>query len=179
MQNAHIKRAEGHTWTITINGVKDTGFRLIWTDPNRSDFRRTEGGDVESVVVAGLPDGFQKLDAFEADAELLSISHPEMWTKLEPAVIPEPAPDEVITREAPAEQPEPTTEVSDDTAPPAPGGPAARADRPTRTEHRNPGPTAGNLPAPGRRGDGARPSRASRGGVSAPPYPIIQPTLES
>ncbi|QCO07387.1 hypothetical protein [Azospirillum argentinense] len=127
MQIAHIKRAEGHTWTITINGVEDTGFRLIWTDPDRSDFRRTEGGDVESVVVAGLPDGFQKLDAFEADAELLSISHPEMWTKLEPEVPPGPAPDEVITTEAPTEQPEPTTEVSDDTAPTSTGRPRRRS----------------------------------------------------
>ncbi|MFC5358059.1 hypothetical protein [Azospirillum himalayense] len=115
MQNAHIKRAEGHTWTITINGVEDTGFRLIWTDPDRSDFRRTEGGDVESVVVAGLPDGFQTHDSFEADAEVLSISHPEMWTKLEPAVITEPAPDEAApVDEAPVEQPEPTTEASGD-----------------------------------------------------------------
>lgn len=127
MQTAHIKRAEGHTWTITINGVEDTGFRLIWTDPDRSDFRRTEGGDVESVVVAGLPDGFQKLDALEADAELLSISHPEMWTKLEPAVIPEPAPDEIVTTEAPAEQPEPTTEATDDTVPTSTGRPRRRS----------------------------------------------------
>ncbi|MGY0793086.1 hypothetical protein ACW7BJ_27280 [Azospirillum argentinense] len=127
MQIAHIKRAEGHTWTITINGVEDTGFRLIWTEPDRSDFRRTEGGDVESVVVTGLQDGFQKVDAFEADAEVLSISHPEMWTKLEPAAITEPAPDEIVTTEAPAEQPEPTTEASDDTAPTSTGRPRRRS----------------------------------------------------
>ncbi|NUB12294.1 hypothetical protein GAY28_05920 [Azospirillum brasilense] len=117
MQNARIKRAEDHTWTITINGVEDTGFRLIWTDQDRSDFRRTEGGDLESVVVTGLPDGFQKADAFEADAEVLSISHPEMWTKLKPEVITAAAPDEAApVDEAPVEQPEPTTETSGDTS---------------------------------------------------------------
>ncbi|WP_454021207.1 hypothetical protein [Azospirillum sp. Marseille-Q6669] len=121
MQTARIKRAEGHTWTITINGVEDTGFRLIWTDPDRSDFRRTEGGDVESVVVTGLPDGFQKVDAFEADAEVLSISHPEMWTKLEPEVTAEQATVEPVPVEDLGEQPEPVTEAEStaETTPPS------------------------------------------------------------
>jgi len=121
MQNAHIKRAEGHTWTITINGVEDTGFRLIWTDPDRSDFRRTEGGDVESVVVTGLPDDFQKADAFEGEAEVLSISHPEMWTKLEPEVTTEPATVEPVPVEELGEQPEPVTEAKStaETTPPS------------------------------------------------------------
>ncbi|NUB05789.1 hypothetical protein FW320_06315 [Azospirillum sp. Vi22] len=121
MQTAHIRRAEGHTWTITINGVEDTGFRLIWTDQDRSDFRRTEGGDVESVVVTGLPDGFQKAEAFAADAEVLSISHPEMWTKLAAEVAPELAALEPVPVEDLGEQPEPITEaeVAAETTPPS------------------------------------------------------------
>lgn len=70
-------------WSITIGGVTDEGFRVVWHGDGRTEFRRTEGGDVEHVVVSGLQDDFQKTEA-ALEAPVLSLSHPEMWRKAEP-----------------------------------------------------------------------------------------------
>ncbi len=85
-QTATLTPTGNHTWSITIGGVTDEGFRVVWHGDGRTEFRRTEGGDVEHVVVSGLDDGFQKTET-SLEAPVLSLSHPEMWRKTEQVAV--------------------------------------------------------------------------------------------
>ena len=83
MQNellAVLAPTGNHTWSITIDGVTDEGFRAFWHGEGRTEFRRTEAGDVEHVAVAGLTDDFRASEE-PIQAPVLSLSHPELWRK--------------------------------------------------------------------------------------------------
>ncbi|PWC48123.1 hypothetical protein TSA6c_16940 [Azospirillum sp. TSA6c] len=115
-QTAVLAPTGNHTWSITIDGVTDEAFRVFWHGEGRTEFRRTEGGDVEHVVVSGLQDDFQKTEA-ALEAPVLSLSHPEMWQKAAPEDISaSPAPDEALN--APAGSATPATLAITETAVP-------------------------------------------------------------
>ena len=116
MTKAIITATTSGRFTIAIAGIARTDFALTWRGEGRAEFRRTADGTAETVTVQDIKD---KNWPDSAEADVLSLSHPDTWTPSS-ALVEEPG-NAAGAEQMPALPPEPTAEA-------APGGePAAEA----------------------------------------------------